>query len=129
MKIEEKIKQIRNFKKMKQADVAEKLDISPQAYSQLERGEIKMDIERLEQLANIFDMSVEDIYKLAENEQFAKFNDFFNRDNTTCTINNNYNNNDKIIDFLEKRIAKQDEEINFLREQIAVLNKLLLSKS
>ena len=89
MKIEEKIKQIRNFKKMKQADVAEKLDISPQAYSQLERGEIKMDIERLEQLAHIFEMSVEDIYKLAENEKFIQFNDFFNYQKEN-TINNKY---------------------------------------
>ena len=124
MGIEEKIKQIRSFKKLKQEEIAEKLNISPQAYSKIERGETKLDMERLEQLANIFEMSVEDIYKLAENQQFMKFNDFFNRDNTINTINHNYNNNDKIIEFLEKRITKQNEEINFLREQIVVFASL-----
>ncbi len=44
-----------------QEEVAERLNMSQNAYSQLESGKTKLDIERLEQMASLFKVSVHDL--------------------------------------------------------------------
>lgn len=125
MKIGENIKKIRAHKNMTQDEVAKKLNISPQAYAKIESGDTKLDIKRFQQIAEIFEIPLEDIHKLidgklnisvenykAENQQFGKNSTF-------------HQESDKTNELLEKIIAEQKEEIRFLREQIGVLNQLL----
>lgn len=51
---------------MTQEDVAEKLDISVNAYSKIERGDTQLNFERLNELAAIFDMNVMDLILSSE---------------------------------------------------------------
>jgi transcriptional regulator with XRE-family HTH domain len=60
-KIYENIKAIRQTKGLTQTYLAEKIGIAINNYGKLERGEIQLTIERLEQLAGIFGMSVVEI--------------------------------------------------------------------
>ena len=141
MKIGDKVKRIRILRGFTQAQIAEKLNITKQAYSQLERSETKMDMERLEQIADALGVSLADI------EGFDAANMFNTRyryeqsanthgaNNTNCQgdIHVTYNDSVKIVEALEKTIIQKDEEINFLRKQLAeqtnMIKDLLKQKS
>jgi transcriptional regulator with XRE-family HTH domain len=127
MKIGDKIRRIRDIKGLKQEDVAELLKITPQAYSKVERNETKLDTERLEEIAKIFKMSVEEI------QQFDLRNLFLNnlhecKDSLTINNINNFYTNDQAM--FENILAQQKEmiemlkdELQFLRSQVSNLTK------
>lgn len=76
MKIGEKIRKIREIKGISQDAVATHLDISPQAYGKMERGETKLDHVRIEEIAKYLQMNVEDIINFdAKNIFNNTFND------------------------------------------------------
>lgn len=127
MKIGDKLKRIRDIKGLKQEEVAALLKITPQAYSKVERNETKLDTERLEELAKIFKMSVEEI------QQFDEKNLFFNNlqeckeSITINNITNNYSTDQTMIDSLlqqhKEMIALLKDEIQFLRQQLEQYSK------
>lgn len=59
--IGQKIRKIREIKGIKQEAMAEILDISQQSYSNIESGKIDVPFSKIESIAKIFEMSVEDI--------------------------------------------------------------------
>lgn len=69
MKINEKIKQLRALSSYSQAYVAEKLFISQRAYSDIENGKTKIDIDRLKDIAKLFDTSILDILTTSQNQE------------------------------------------------------------
>jgi transcriptional regulator with XRE-family HTH domain len=122
MKIGDKIRRIRDLKGLKQEEVAALLKITPQAYSKVERNETKLDTERLEEIAKIFNMSVDEI------QQFDEKNLFFNNmqeckeSPTINNINYYYNHDQKIIDSL---LQQQKEMITILKDEILFLRQQL----
>lgn len=60
-KIYANIKAIRLAKGLKQEDVAEKLGLAPSNYGRVERGLTEISVERLEKIAEIFEMSVSSV--------------------------------------------------------------------
>jgi hypothetical protein len=60
-KIYANIKAIRLAKGLKQEDVAEKLGLAPSNYGRVERGLTEISVERLEKIAEIFEMSVSNV--------------------------------------------------------------------
>lgn len=67
-----KIKSIRLKKGLKQEEIAEKLKMTQSNYARLERGLTQITFERLEELAAIFEMSVENILKFNEEADFKE---------------------------------------------------------
>ena len=59
--INEKIRFLRDKKKLRHEDMAERLEISTSAYSRLENGETKINVERLKKIAEILEVPVEDL--------------------------------------------------------------------
>lgn len=59
--ITEKIRILRERKKLRHEDMAEKLNISQSAYSRLEKGDAKLDVERLQKIAEVLEVPVEDL--------------------------------------------------------------------
>jgi transcriptional regulator with XRE-family HTH domain len=55
---------LRKKKRMTQAQVAEMLFISQNSYSLIETGKTRIDIERLQKIAAIFSISVQDILEI-----------------------------------------------------------------
>jgi DNA-binding XRE family transcriptional regulator len=53
MKINEKIRTLRELKNLTQENMAQALDISPTAYGNLERGETPLTYDKLEQIATV----------------------------------------------------------------------------
>lgn len=88
MKTYEKIREYRDEKKLTQAEVAEKLDISVTAYSKIERGLTELTLLRLYQLAEIFEVDV--------TELIPKDNTVYIQMNNNNVNNNNDNNNANI---------------------------------
>ena len=58
MSINEKIRKIREAKDWSQEQMAEKLNMSLNGYAKIERGESKIYLDKLEQIAQVFDIDV-----------------------------------------------------------------------
>jgi transcriptional regulator with XRE-family HTH domain len=114
----QKVKKIRELKNLKQEIMAEKLNMSQSAYSRLEKDEVKVDLDILEKVAEIFDMKVEDILRFDE-----KVNYFINN-NGNYSAGPNYGTiNDlesfsKLLMQINDRIERQWKEIEKLKESI-----------
>ncbi|MDO4222971.1 MAG: helix-turn-helix transcriptional regulator [Acinetobacter sp.] len=127
MKVHDKIRSIRTQKKLSQEKVAEQLDISTNAYSKIERGETNPSLERIQQIANIFQIDVIDLLN-NDKEIFFMINE-----NCTNTDGKNhgaiiYNNAADLSYEIEKltlTLQHKDEIINRLQQEVELLNKLV----
>ena len=127
MKIGDKIKRIRDIKGLKQEDIAALLKITPQAYSKVERNETKLDTDRLEEIAKIFNMTVDEIQQFDDKNLFVNNLQECKESITINNITNHYNSDQTIIDSLlqqhKEMIASLKDEIQFLRSQLNHLMK------
>ena len=116
MKIGKNLKRIREIKGFSQSEIAAKLFLSQRAYSDLENDKTKLDIERLETIATIFNISSIDLLTFDENKIF--------QNNALTTIRNSANESNNYDAFTDekksykKQINRLEEEIRFLREII-----------
>lgn len=67
-----KIRLLRHQKGWSQEDVAKRLDISIPAFSKIETGITDINLSRLEQISNLFEMSVVQLLTFSEGEQDQK---------------------------------------------------------
>ena len=114
-----KIKNIRELKNFTQEYMADKLEISQAAYSKLEKGDFKISQDKLNKIAEILDVNLEDI-KDFDNKRILNSYNSIKGNNSNIT----YSNQDIIlirklyedkINLLEKLIQKQEEEIKNLK--------------
>jgi len=110
-----KIKNIRELKNLTQEFVAEKLDISQSAYSKIER-ETKISDEKLAQIAEILEVSTEDIKAFDSQKYFNSFN------NVTGDKNGSF-----IIEIEDTELIKKlyEDKIVLLEELLKQKNKEL----
>jgi transcriptional regulator with XRE-family HTH domain len=59
--IHEKIRHLREQKRLRHEDMAERLGISQSTYSRLETGDTKLDVERLKGIAEALDVPLEEL--------------------------------------------------------------------
>ncbi len=119
-----KIKEIRMSKKLTKANMAEKLDISIQAYTKIENDATDINFSRLEQIATVYNMNVADLVGFGEKASYH---------HSTHTGHNasvvNYGDNELNIQekykSLEIKIAVLEERLNTKDNAIAQLNKLI----
>ena len=114
-----KIKNIRELKNFTQEYMADKLEISQAAYSKLEKGDLKISQAKLNKIAEILDVNLEDI-KDFDNKRILNSYNSIKGNNSNIT----YSNQDIIlirklyedkINLLEKLVQKQEEEIKNLK--------------
>lgn len=116
-KILEKIKEIRKERGFSHENMAHELGISQAAYTNLEKNESKLTVERL--------ISISDILKKPAYEFFdGTLQNIYNQQNTDNVIGhqeNNYKDDKDTITMLmtsfQERIKAQQEEIDFLRKK------------
>ena len=126
MQIGNKLKRLRELKNLNQEEVAQKLNITKQAYSKIERNETKLDLERIMDLAEIFEIKPEDLLREDNiNLNYAKECDYENQFSGTSTIHNNYYYGTESTPILQKTIEAQQETIKRLEAEIDYLRKLL----
>lgn len=64
MSVNEKIRTIRETRNWSQEDMAQKMNMSKNGYAKIERGETKLNLHKLEQIANIFNIDVLELIKM-----------------------------------------------------------------
>ncbi|MDH2997524.1 transcriptional regulator [Pasteurellaceae bacterium LFhippo2] len=126
MSMYNKIRLMRELHQLSQEEMAEKMNMSPSGYAKIERGETKLQYDKLVQIAQIFNINLAD---LVDSEKgFA----FFMNDNSDY-IYTNYSGNSEMALEIEKLqlqlshkdelLVQKDNEINALKEIIALLKK------
>lgn len=113
MSVNEKIRLIRETKGLTQEQIAEKLEMSPNAYGDIERGENDPKLSKLQKIAEIFEMSLADLVDLGEK---GILNINFNNRGKRCTLIFGSSVAEKEMALKDKEIALQQREIDSLKE-------------
>jgi transcriptional regulator with XRE-family HTH domain len=133
MKIQEKIRLMRESKHWSQEEMAEKLSMSTNGYAKIERGETKVHFPKLEQIAELFDVDLMELMSFGERHTFV-IGDGNNNNGYTNVITGSaeltfenqklqliVQHKDAAISHREELIAHQKQEIANLREIIVML--------
>ena len=129
MNVNEKIRTIREIRNWSQEDMAEKMNMSKNGYAKIERGETKLNLHKLEQIANIFNI---DVLELIKNDDKNVI--FFMNDHNTNYYGSNesltseiaqlkltISHKDELLKQRELVIEQKDSEISALKEIISLL--------
>jgi transcriptional regulator with XRE-family HTH domain len=124
------IKKHREFKGLRQQDLADRLSMGLRSYQSLENGETKLDLERLGQIAKLLETTVEELLKGEGMLVHQEIKD----GGTSCgfsTTGNVYNYSiekevlDKLISAKDSEIKSLKDENKYLREKI---DQLIMKK-
>lgn len=118
MTIHENLQKLRKRNSLNQEQMAEKIGMSKNGYGKLERGESRITIEHLEQIANTFNIDITELLK--EDRDFS----FWIGDNNQNCANRNFGDL-KEIEKLQLIITHKDEIIAQKDKQIMLLEQLL----
>ncbi len=111
------IKRRREIKGLRQQDMADKLSMSLRSYQSLESGETKLDIERLERIAEVLETNMEDLLRSEGYYIHQEVKEGGNGPGVNFGNDNTYHYGiDK--DIIDRLLSAKDEEIHFLREEL-----------
>ncbi len=131
MSVNDKIRLIREAKGLTQEQVAEKLEMSPNAYGNIERGENDPKLSKLQKIAEIFEIELSELVDLSEKGTVTiNFSNQENRKSPKSKIcislpNSELEKQLLINELKDKELAMKDREIAYLKE----LNELLKVKA
>lgn len=117
MSVNEKIRKIREAKDWSQEQMAEKLNMSLNGYAKIERGESKIYLDKLEQIAQVFDI---DVIELMQSD--GK-NICFQIESPLGSVYQGGGETQMLIE-----IERLKLELSHAREKEGLLNKLLIQK-
>ena len=114
----EKIKIMREMNQWTQEEVAEKLGMSATGYAKIERGQTNVSVEKLKQIAQVFNLNVAQL--LDDDERFVICSIGDNHSN----YNNYFGTNEKLSlenEKLKQLLSAKESEIEALKKVIALL--------
>ena len=79
MNVSDKLRIIRQSKGYTQDYVAEKLNIDPVNYGRIERGQTKLTIDRLQKLADIFEINIVEFFDEQSNQNLSETSDLLKK--------------------------------------------------
>lgn len=129
MTIGEKIRFMRLLKGFSQGDMAEKLDISVNAFGRIERNETDLNISRLTQITDALEIPLTEL--LSVGERTLNYKNTFTNSIVGNPVNAYMNSEHKILNDLEKAeilVASLQREALLKDELIASLQKEALLK-
>ena len=104
-----KIKKIRDLKGLTQEHLADKLNMSVTGYGKIERDEVDLPFSRLEQIAEVFKVKVEDIVSFDEK---VVFNNYGTANDRSFSIIYEYST--KTEKLYEDKIKLMEDKIKYL---------------
>lgn len=127
MALNDNIKQLREINQWSQEEMAQQINMSKNGYAKIERGESKPNLDRLQQIAQVFDIS---LIELIESDNKG----------IVCLINENSDNNfnhygdaqsfvskieqlELTIKYKDEILEQKNHEISALKEVIELLKK------
>ncbi len=118
------IRRIREVHKLTQEEVAERLNLAVRTYTRLESGETRMDWDRVRAVAELYDMSPEELVAHDDKTVTHTFTgDHSQNANNGPAYHCNFYSGEK--DLYEQMIAQLREEIGHLRQEVAFLREEL----
>lgn len=112
----EKIKKIRELRNFTQDYMANRLEMTQAGYSKIERGQTDLSMSKLDEIAKVLEVPVEDIITFDQQKFFNSFNNVEGNNNGSVVIINSMTQDlkklyeDKIL-LLEKLVQKQEGEL------------------
>lgn len=130
MNINEKIRLFREYNQLSQEDMATKLNMSTKGYAKIERGETRVNFERLEQILGVLNT---DIYELLTYGEDGKIIITTGNNNSNASSNIFLGNNDVekltiMLNHKDEIIKLKDDIIENLKNEIFLLKEKLGSK-
>ena len=133
MKIHEKIHFIRQQKRWSQGDMANKLGLSVNGYANIEQGKTDIQMSRLEQIAEVFELDLFELLTFGEktilwfNGNNSPIGDF-SQAGSQINVQGVSKANEKIFFELQRAnliIEQRDKEVEYLKQQIADLREMM----
>jgi len=131
MELSKKLKSIRKLKNFTQETVAEKLGISTYSYAKIERGETDVKYSRLQQIAKIMGIELENLFSMDDKKVFNLNGETNNIQLYQHVVENNsikqmeskyeQEKTQLIIEQRDKEIKTLKQHISDLREMINIL--------
>ena len=127
MSVHEKIRIIRKAKGLTLEEVAHRLGMSTNGYGDIERGATDVNLSRLEQISQLFDMELSELIDLNEKNVFnilGTQNTGIRTQKNHCTTASDFTEQLQLKFQLENQqliIEKQSQEIAYLKEIIALM--------
>lgn len=116
MKINEKIRFMRQLKELSQEDMAEKLGLSLNGYANIERGETDVQLSRLEQIARIFDADLLELLNFGEKTAYCLIGNSNSHFSNIGQIVSDSKDAQFEIQKLQLVVEQQRQEIAYLKE-------------
>lgn len=133
MNINDKVRMVRELRDWSQEEMAQKLGMSTNGYAKIERGEVRLNIPKLEQIAAVFGMSLLDLMAINDRSVICLVSE-----NSTHS-SNYYAAPQDLVQELEKTrlilahkdelLAQQASEIKSLKMLVEVLQAKISSTS
>lgn len=122
MNVNDKIRMLREFNHWSQEEMAERLGMSHNGYAKIERGETKLYLDKLSQIAQIFNINLSDLVSEGEKNVF-----FFLQETQDHTSANYYGSSDLAaeIEKLKLIIAHKDEIIGQKDKELAANQEII----
>lgn len=124
--IHTKIKKLREQSELTQQDMADKMSLHLKTWQKIENGITKLDIERLQQIADILETSVEDLINIDDSVYISEIrNNEVGFNNSSVTIQKSEIEKElyeRLIDSKEKIIEEKNAEIAYLKSLIEKLS-------
>lgn len=137
MSVNEKIRKLREAKEWSQEQMAEKMHMSLSGYSKIERGETKLYLDKLEQIAQVLDIDIVELMSSGEKTIFLQINEnphlstSYQGNNETfllieieklkLSLAHSERRLEEKEQLLQKIIEQKDTEINALKDIIELL--------
>lgn len=116
------IKKLRDLKSFTQQEMANKLNISLKAYQNFENGFTKLDLDRLQEVSKILEISIEDLINSEDGVYISEIkNNDVGFNNSEIIINHQRSDLEK--ELYERIIKDKDAEIAYLRQVLKNLGK------
>lgn len=130
MPIHEKIRLLRQAKGLTQEEVAERLNLSVNGYGKIERGSSSVNLARLEELANLFEVEPLELLGSVDRSVFNLSytnNTDIHLDSQTNHNNSSFGNTEANaeIEKLQLLLQLKDKEIELREERIRHLTEML----
>lgn len=137
MSVNEKIRKLREAKEWSQEQMAKKMHMSLSGYSKIERGETKLYLDKLEQIAQVLDIDIVELINSGEKTIFLQINEnphlstSYQGNNETfllieieklkLSLAHSEQRLEEKEQLLQKIIEQKDAEINALKDIIELL--------
>lgn len=127
LRLGNKIRKIREIKGLKQENVADKIGLSLSSYGKIERGEVKLSVERLSTIANAMDLPINAILEFDEGVNINFSANTFNENSHGGYYQNPHFNHQNVeelksqIETLKGVIANLENIVQIQKELLAQL--------